>query len=99
MNYAKVVERSLNGDSDAIHMLCTLGKWTDGAGAQSHASIMWLLLHTMADSDFACAACCLGKSDRTHVLNDFEFEAGMETPAFKAYMRRWFPESYKVLKN
>jgi hypothetical protein len=90
-NYDATVRAAARGDTKALKRFFALSKDVDGAAAESHAGVPYLVYHLLGDAKFAAFLKAQPVEYWTMVRNSIASAANI------AYLRRHFPETVKVL--
>lgn len=90
-NYDTTVRAAARGDTKALKRFFALSKEVDGAAAESHAGVPYIVYHLLGDAKFAAFLKAQPVEYWTMVRNSIASAANI------AYLRRHFPETVKVL--
>ena len=95
IDYNETLARAADGDADALARFFSLNRHVDGAGAESHFSLMWELFHVVGDEKFAVFAAGQPAEARKEIWQDLTSEqTTWPITDGKAYIRRHFPKTF-----
>ena len=98
INYNKTLAQGADGDVEALRRFFSLSRHLDGAGAESHFSIMWELFHVVGDEKFAAFAAAQPTAARKEIWKDLTSEqTTWPITDGKAYVKRHFPKTFAQL--
>ena len=98
INYNKTLALAADGDVEALRRFFSLSRHVDGAGAESHFSLMWELFHVVGDDRFASYLATQSPAVRKEIGNDLTSEqTTWPITDGKAYLKRHFPKTFAQL--
>ncbi|OAI42667.1 hypothetical protein AYO41_00595 [Verrucomicrobia bacterium SCGC AG-212-E04] len=89
VDYPATVRRARHGDRKALATLFALSPRMDGSGADSHASVLRLLLQSLGDRSFSHALSKQSQKHRQRVIHDLDYD-------FRHPWRKQFPLTYAL---
>lgn len=98
IDYNKTLAQAANGDAEALRRFFSLSRHVDGAGAESHFSLMWELFHVVGDNKFARFAATQSPGVRKEIWQDLTSEqTTWPITNGSAYIKRHFPKTFAQL--